>query len=109
MSATLADLVAIDGQVRGIRLYDRAPDDAAMPYITHEMKLTKTIYAGDAVLFRAWRRDLVLWCSETDAGLVAEVAGWLESHGLMGEAYHYQDDQSKCQYVVFETTVAESR
>lgn len=109
MSATLADLVAIDGQVRGIRLYDQAPDDAAMPYMTHEMKLTKTTYAGDAVLFRSWRHDLVLWCGETDADLVSEVVAWLEAHGLMGEAYHYPDDQSKCQYVVFETTVAESR
>lgn len=109
MSATLGDLLAIDGAVSGVRLYDQAPEDEPMPYFTYEPKLTRTTYAGDEVLCRTWRYDLVLWLSRSDRALVSEVADWLASHGLMGEAYRYADGQEGAQYVTFETSITESR
>ena len=109
MSATLTDLLAIDGAVDGLRLYDEAPDGAQMPYLAYEPKLTRTTYAGDEVLCRTWRYDLVLWLAESDRALVSDVADWLDSHGLMGEAYHYPDRDEMAQYVVFETSITESR
>lgn len=109
MSASLGDLLAIDGAVSDLRLYDEAPRDAAMPYLTYEPKLTRTTYAGDEVLCRTWRYDLVLWLAESDRALVSSVADWLVAHGLMGEAYHYPDAEERAQYVVFETSITESR
>lgn len=106
---TFEDLVAaLDGAVDGIRLYDEAPPGAEPPYMTYALKLTNTVYAGDAVLARFWRYDVRIWQEETDRDLIARVVGALERAGLYGEAYHYPDDDEGQSYTVVETAVTES-
>lgn len=109
MTPTVEDLVgALDGTVDGMPIYQGdAPDGMKMPYLTYDMKLVRTIYAGDEPMLRFWRYDVHIWQHVFRKQTVAMVLDALSAAGIGGNAFAYPDDEEQDTYTTVETTVTE--